>query len=1019
MRSVCSTGSWNLKPGFLRLFLWTPDFNPSLQKLSHSQCWVKILGLPQEYWSPKIIFSIAGVIGTPIAIDEATNNRSFRHFSKVLVDINLKAKLTNQILVEREGFAFFVNLEYENLPEFCNGCQCIGHTIANCRRNRTEMAQEVPKPVHKSGPSVEKKLTTEKVNDLVINLEISKREVNIENMERLISSPGSDNSVPNTFEENREESDMEKNPKEDHIMNSKSVDHPNANSIRVDNIMVQPEIENQVVARDMGIVGRLWDEDEVEEQDNESFTSGGRLPNRTSSKDFSKFSDDARLIHLLTRGAAFTWSNKRRGVALTKKRLDRSLCNEDWFSNWQQVTCCTLPRVASDHHPLLMCSSNPSIARISSFKFLKMWLSHSDCRRLVADSWKTNIVGCPMFILVQKLRRLKCDLKSWNLNVFGNIHLRVKEAIDEMDIIHNNINEFGAHRDLLDQELVAQSNLHKALRLEEEFWMEKSRLNWQIHGDRNTAFFHRVTKIRQASKSMSILRNGDSILTEQHDIASHALGYFTDLFASENLNAPNQLIQEAIPNLVKDDENQLLVSIPSDEEVKAAVFSMNGEGAPGPNGFGGCFYQFYWDIVGREVCNSVVQFFNQGWLLPNLNSNNVILIPKFPNADKIEDFRHIALANFQFKIISKVLADRLSSIASSIVSPQQRGFIRDRQIKDCICIASEAINMLDHKVFGGNLAIKLDVRKAFDTLDWQFLLQTLKAFGFNDRFILLINSILHSAKLSINVNGHNIGFFNCVRGVRQGDSLSPLLFCLAEDVLNRGISKLVDMGKLHPISGPNGLLTPSHVLYADDIFIFCRGIKKEILALKKLTYDYAMASGQHISTNKCKFYSTRASARKLSDLSSWLGFNAGNLHFNYLGVPLFIGKPRRIHLQPIADKIISKLATWKGHSLSVMGRVELVCSPLKSGGLGLRSIKLINQAAMLKLAWEMLSSDKIGQLSTEEGLAVMVCRLLDTSNLQLGLVSRSSGTLSLIIQSGLLDKALTPTSGRTTGWESL
>ncbi|XP_019429990.1 PREDICTED: uncharacterized protein LOC109344585 [Lupinus angustifolius] len=177
MRSVCSTSSWNLKPGFLRLFLWTPDFNPNLQKLSHSQCWVKILGLPQEYWSPKIIFSIAGGIGTPIAIDEATNNRSFTHFAKVLVDINLKAKLPEKILVEREGFAFFVSLEYENLPEFCNGCQYIGHTIANCRRNRIEMVEEASKPVYKRGPPVAKEHTAEKINDLVINLEIDKREI--------------------------------------------------------------------------------------------------------------------------------------------------------------------------------------------------------------------------------------------------------------------------------------------------------------------------------------------------------------------------------------------------------------------------------------------------------------------------------------------------------------------------------------------------------------------------------------------------------------------------------------------------------------------------------------------------------------------------------------------------------------------------------------------------------------------------------------------------------------------------
>lgn len=94
-----------------------------------------------------------------------------------------------------------------------------------------------------------------------------------------------------------------------------------------------------------------------------------------------------------------------------------------------------------------------------------------------------------------------------------------------------------------------------------------------------------------------------------------------------------------------------------------------------------------------------------------------MLIPKSPNADRIEDYRPIALANFEFKIITKVLAGRLAQIAPKIVSPQQKGFVKGRSIKECICVASEAANLLDYKAFGENLALKLDIRKAFDTLD--------------------------------------------------------------------------------------------------------------------------------------------------------------------------------------------------------------------------------------------------------------------------------------------------------------
>lgn len=226
--------------------------------------------------------------------------------------------------------------------------------------------------------------------------------------------------------------------------------------------------------------------------------------------------------------------------------------------------------------------------------------------------------------------------------------------------------------------------------------------------------------------------------------------------------------------------------------------------------------------------------------------------------------------------------------------------------------------MLDYKTFGGNLAVKLDIMKAFDTIDWNFLLKVLEAFGFNRKFCDWIKLILNSTKLSFLVNGKSVGFFPCKRGVRQGDPLSPLLFCLAEDVLSRGISHLVQAGLLKTCLGPKSFSTPSHVLYADDVLVFCKGDKKNLDALMKLISDYSSASGQQLNKAKCKFYSCSISPRKSASLATCLGFSAGSLPFNYLGVPLFKGKPTRYQLQPIVDKILNKFAAWKGSLLSIM-----------------------------------------------------------------------------------------------------
>ncbi|XP_019427157.1 PREDICTED: uncharacterized protein LOC109335477 [Lupinus angustifolius] len=683
---------------------------------------------------------------------------------------------------------------------------------------------------------------------------------------------------------------------------------------------------------------------------------GASLPNRVACEDFKMFSEIGNLHHIMTRGAEFTWSNRRRRVAHTEKRLDRAICNDNWLSSWHHTSCFTLPRSSSDHHPLMLCSSQGSNIVHSPFKFHKMWIQHQGLRRVVETHWSSIVVGCPMYVLSKKLKGLKAILKIWNKEVFGNIHFRVKNALDLVELIQQKLSTEGQSDLLLAQEEQAQKDLLVALNSEEEFWKEKSRLNWQISGDRNTSYFHKIAKIRAC------------------------VDYFTNLYASENEIHPSSLISQVIPQLVSEDDNNMLSSIPLNDEIRNAVFAMNGEGAPGLDGFGGCFFQEFWDIIGHD----------------------------FSGADKIENFRPIALANFQFKIITKVLADRLALIAPKITSSQQRGFIKDRHIQDCICIASEATNLLDHKTFGGNLAIKLDVKKTFDTIDWRFLMDTLKAFGFSNSFINWVGVILNSAKLSISVNGQSVGFFSCKRGVRQGDHLSPLLFCLVEDVISRGLTNLLERGRISSISGPR-IVTPSHVLYADDILIFCRGIKRELAAIKDLFTDYAKISSQCLILGKCKFYSTQANARKISNLTNWLGFGAGQLPFNYLGVPLFRGKPKAIHLQPISDRIVNKLAKWKGSCLSIMGRVELVksiihsmlvysfhvyrwpvnllkrmdnciwnfiwsgdtqvkklvtvawykvCCPVKEGGLGLRSISAMNQAAILKLAWDMTSSSQ-------------------------------------------------------------
>jgi hypothetical protein len=198
------------------------------------------------------------------------------------------------------------------------------------------------------------------------------------------------------------------------------------------------------------------------------------------------------------------------------------------------------------------------------------------------------------------------------------------------------------------------------------------------------------------------------------------LAYFQSIFSMDNNCIQNSLIDQTIPLLVTDDDNQMLLRLRLREEIKNVVFDLNGDGAPRPDGFGGHFYQTFWDIVETDVVQSVQEFFISGVLAPNINFNLIVMVPKAPGPKSMGDYRPIGSANFQFKIVTKIIANRLALITMCIIFVEQHGFIQNRNISDCVILASEAINMIDKCQYDGNVALKVDISKAFDTLDWNF-----------------------------------------------------------------------------------------------------------------------------------------------------------------------------------------------------------------------------------------------------------------------------------------------------------
>ncbi|KAI9199991.1 hypothetical protein LWI28_001193 [Acer negundo] len=562
---------------------------------------------------------------------------------------------------------------------------------------------------------------------------------------------------------------------------------------------------------------------------------------------------------------------------------------------------------------------------------------------------------------------------------------------------------------------MAEASVHSELDVllcrHECFYRDRSRVRWLHDGDRNTSFFHASIKRRQYRNTISALSINGILSEDRPTIRDHIISYYSGLFSSDvsRVGRDLSIVNDVIPSLVTAVEKAFLTSVPSADDIHDAVFVMEAAYAPKPDGFSGSFYQRCWDVVDSDVVLDVQDFFITGVIFPSLNSNFIILLPKLRDSISGDQFRPIVLSNFLFKISSKILANRLARVAARIISPQQFNFIRDRHIEDCIALASDCVNVLQKKCNGGNLAMKIDIQKAFNTLDWSFLCRVLKAFGFSSVFVDWIDDILRSSRLSVLFNGVPKGYFCCFRGVLQGDPLSPLLFGIAEDFLSRLLTRLVGFSQILPISSPRGFLAPTHLLYANDVLIFYRGTQKNLKHIMGAFRDYGDNSGQLVNWGKSSIYfGSSISFSRIGSLQSLVGMQIGQLPFSYLGVPLFRGKPRKVVLRPIADKILSKFAKWKGRSLSLASRATLIrsvitgsfvpffmiykwpssllslinrklrnflwtgsceetklvrvawdhyCRPYSQGGFGLKDLRLLNDLLLRKFTWKFVTSD--------------------------------------------------------------
>nr|XP_028947429.1 uncharacterized protein LOC114820607 [Malus domestica] len=326
---------------------------------------------------------------------------------------------------------------------------------------------------------------------------------------------------------------------------------------------------------------------------------GGHLPARTSCEDFRSTTELCDFTHMDTTGAFYTWTNGWNVRGYMERRLDRSLCDTRWLHSWPYTSCCALPRVVSDHNCLVFSASAIRLGGPRPFRFQSMWTLHSEFSGLVAKCWQSTVVyGCPMFVMLEKLKALKRCLRVWNSTVFGDVHRNVTFAKERLQNIQNSISSDGNSQEKFNEEVVAKTAVLDALQMQEAFWHDRARVKWLTEGDRNTAFFHAYARGRHSSSRIVNLLDGENVLSSHTAIVDHVVNFYQSLYNSSFTPTGIEDVCGVIPPMVSEEENLSLSCLPSADEIRSVVFSMDPSSAPGPDGFPGSFYQSCWDIVG-------------------------------------------------------------------------------------------------------------------------------------------------------------------------------------------------------------------------------------------------------------------------------------------------------------------------------------------------------------------------------------------------------------------------------------
>ena len=455
----------------------------------------------------------------------------------------------------------------------------------------------------------------------------------------------------------------------------------------------------------------------------------------------------------------------------------------------------------------------------------------------------------------------------------------------------------------------------------------RSKIKWWEEGEQSTKFFHNLEKSRAKQKAWDkILDKNDQLQYGTSNILKRQVEFYKQLFTSEQ-NDDNQnekaFFLDSIDRALSESSKNKLDSDIQLSEIVSAIKKMPNGKSPGSDGLPVEFYKIFWGDIGNdyfEVINSGLE--NEELSYSQYLAVISLLYKKGPRED-IKNWRPISLLNIDYKILSKVMAERLKLVLHEIIHPDQRGCVPGRYI-------GENIRHIDDVLFeieNGSkhpLILMLDQEKAFDRVEWDWLFSTMKKFNFGDRFISWLNILYKNSKSCIVTNGVQSEYFDITRGIRQGDALSALLFIIQFEPLAQ---KFRTTETIKGISIPlknlqNTQIEARGAQYVDDSNTFLAN-KTYIPNFLHIMNKYEKASGSKMNSDKTVGLSLDIRIeKKINDIKMTLRAE------KVLGIELGGRREKtdKEYWDKLVEKLRAKLKIWKGRDLSLEGKTYVIKS---------------------------------------------------------------------------------------------